>query len=171
MDNFLVRGLVLGRGSVLFRVVRLGGHRIRKARGNAADAHDAAHVFLYRDYSIAPLLDMRRRSEAVTDVLDAMIRHGVSLSRSVELTTQWDRIFAAGPLFLLTLDNLSAVRGLGIGDFHRVVLMFIIVSVILFMRLLFIVEMRLLWSGGIGFGKTPTGGFGQIWFPSSISPV
>ena len=32
-------GLVLGRGSASFRVVRLGGHQVRKARGNAADAH------------------------------------------------------------------------------------------------------------------------------------
>ena len=46
-------------------------------------------------------------------VLDAMIRYGVSLSRSVELTAQWDRILAAGPLYLVTLDDLSAVRGLG----------------------------------------------------------
>ena len=61
--------LVLGRGSFLFRVVRLGGHPVRKARGNAADAHDAADVFLYRDSSIAPLLDMRRRFKAVMVVL------------------------------------------------------------------------------------------------------
>ena len=42
---------------------------------------------------------------------------GISLSRSVELTVQWDRIVAAGPLYPVTLDDLSAVRGLGIGDF------------------------------------------------------
>ena len=34
------RGLVLGKGRALFRVVRLGGRRVRKARGNVADAHD-----------------------------------------------------------------------------------------------------------------------------------
>ena len=90
-------------------------------RGSAAGAHDAADVFLYRDSSVAPLLDMRRRFKAVMDVLDAMIRYGVSLARSVELTAQWDRILAAGPLYLVTIDDLSMVRGLGIGDFHRVV--------------------------------------------------
>ena len=47
--------LVLGRESASFRVVRLGAHKVRKARGNAADAHDAADVFLYHDSSIAPL--------------------------------------------------------------------------------------------------------------------
>ena len=40
------RGLVLGRGRACFRVVRLGGRKVRKARGNAGDAHDAAGVFL-----------------------------------------------------------------------------------------------------------------------------
>ena len=39
------RGMVLGRGSALFRVVRLGGHQVRKARANVADALDAADVF------------------------------------------------------------------------------------------------------------------------------
>ena len=119
------QGEVLGREMARFRLVRVGGegHRVRKVRCNTADAHDAADVFLYRDSSIAPLLDMRRRFKVVMDVLDAMIRCGVSLSlaRSVELTAQWDRILAVGPLYLVTLDDLSAVQGLGIGDFHRVV--------------------------------------------------
>ena len=90
--------------------------RLRKVRGNAVD------VFLYRDSSIAPLLDMRRRFKAVMDVLDAMIRSGVSLARSVELTAQCDSILAAGTLYHpVTLDDLGADRGLGIGDFYRVV--------------------------------------------------
>ena len=114
------RGLVLGRGSASFRVVRLGGHKVRKARGNAADAQDAADVFLYRDSSIAPLLAMRRRFEAVMDVLDAMIRNGISLSRSVELTAQWDRVLAMGPLYPVTFADIDVRRGLGVGEFFRV---------------------------------------------------
>ena len=55
------------------------------------------------------------------DVLGAMIRSGVSLSRAVELTAQWDRVLALGPLYPVTLDDLHAVQCLGIGDFHRVV--------------------------------------------------
>ena len=54
---------------------------------------------------------MRRRSKAVTDVLGAMIRYGVPLARSVELTIQLERILAAGPLFWF----------LGLGDFHHAV--------------------------------------------------
>ena len=38
-------GLVLGRGSALFRVVRLGGPLVKRARSNAADAVDAADIF------------------------------------------------------------------------------------------------------------------------------
>ena len=41
-------------------------------RGGVADAHDAADVFLYRDSSIASLLDMRRRFKPSMDVLDSI---------------------------------------------------------------------------------------------------
>ena len=68
-------------------------------------------------FSLAPLLDMRRRFKAVMDLLDAMIRYGVSLSRSVELTAQWDRILALGPMYPVTLDDLSVDRALDIGAF------------------------------------------------------
>ena len=113
--------MILGRGAALLRRVQLGGPWVRRARANAADAHDAADAFLYRDSSIAPLLDMRRRFKAVMDVLDAMIRYGISLSRSVELSAQWDRILAIGPLYPVTLGDLDVVRGVGIGEFHRIV--------------------------------------------------
>ena len=80
------RGLITGKGTARMRVVRLGGPEVRKARRNAADAHEGGDVFLYRDSSDAPLLDLRRGTKAVMDVLDAMIRDGISLARSVELT-------------------------------------------------------------------------------------
>ena len=68
-----VRVWFLGVGWLVSVPFGLGEHRVRKVRGNAADVHDAADVFLYRDSSIAPLLlDMRRRFKAVVDVLDAM---------------------------------------------------------------------------------------------------
>ena len=108
------KGLVLGRESASFRVVRHGGHRVRKARSRVADAHDAADVISNRDSSVALLLDMRRRFKAVMAVLDAMIRQGASLSRSVELPVRWDEILAAGPLHPVTLDDLHAVEGSGL---------------------------------------------------------
>ena len=113
--------MVLGRGIARFRHVRLGGDKVRKVRSNAVDVHDAADVLLYRDSPIAPLLDMRRGFKAGIDVLDAMILYGVSLARSVELTAQWDRILALGPMYPVSLDDLHAVQGLGHGDFFRVV--------------------------------------------------
>ena len=51
------------------------------------------------------------------DLLDAMTRHGLSLSRSVELTAQWGQILALGPMYPVTLDDLSVGRDLGIGAF------------------------------------------------------
>ena len=73
----------------------------RKARKNAADAHKGGDVFKNLDSSAAPLFDRRRRFKAVMDVLDAMIRDGISLTRSVELTAQWDEILRVGPVNLL----------------------------------------------------------------------
>ena len=115
------RGLVLGRGKASFRLVRLGGHKVRKVRGNAADMHDAAGIFLYRDSSIAPLLDKRRWFKAVLDVTDSMISHGVTLSRSVELTAQWSKILSNWLLYPVMMDDLHAVEGFGLGDLRRVV--------------------------------------------------
>ena len=90
-------------------------------RGGAADAHDAAAVFLYRDSIIAPLLDMRRRFKAIMSVLDSMISHGVALVRSVELIAKWDKILSIGPLYPVTLDDFHTVEGFGLGDYRRVV--------------------------------------------------
>ena len=166
------QGLVLGRG-----VARLGSHKVRKVRGGAVDVHDAADVFLYRDSSIAPLLDMRRRFRAVMGVLDAMIRSGISLSRSVELTSQWDRILALGPLHPVTLDDLSLNQGMGTGAFyhaasgvHRRLSDFIHAVVVC---------RRDEAVKGWRFGKTPwcipICGFVQTWFSLllffSVSPI
>ena len=162
------RGMVLGRSSAVFRVVRLGGHPVRKARANIADVLDAADVFLYRDSSIAPLLDMRRRFKAVMDVLDAMIRSGISLSRSLELTAQWNRILPIGPLYPVTFDDLSLDHGMGIGAFyhapsgiHRRLSDFIHAVVVCRRDEAFR-------GAATGFGKIPwcilIGGFAQIWF-------
>ena len=161
------KGLVLGRSTALFRWVQLGGPRVRRARANAADALDAADVFLYRDLSVAPLLNMRRRFKVVMDLLGAMIRSGVSLSRSVELTIQWNQILALGPVFPVTLDDLSVDCGLGIGAFFEVAsdvhrrLSDFIHQVVIHRR------DAAIQGGVIGLGKIPwyipIVGFGLIW--------
>ena len=43
----------MGRGSARLRVVRLRAPKVRKARGNVADFHEAGDVFMHRDSSIA----------------------------------------------------------------------------------------------------------------------
>ena len=70
------RGLVLGRGTDRFRVVRLGGPKVLKVRGSAVDPADGGDVHQYRDSSLAPLLDLRRRLKVVFDLLGGMIRDG-----------------------------------------------------------------------------------------------
>ena len=102
-------------------------------------------------------------------VLDAMIRYGVSLSRSVELTAQWDKILALGPLHPVTLDDFSFDQGMGIGAFFHAASVSIVVSVTSFMRLWFTVGTRLFAGGGIGDVRIPlcilTSGSGLIWCP------
>ena len=48
------RGLVLGRGMVRMRSVRLGGPMVRSVRRSAADIGEIDDVSLYRDSSAAP---------------------------------------------------------------------------------------------------------------------
>ena len=79
----------------------------------------------------------------------------LSLARSVELTAQWDRIPAVGHLYPVTLDDLHAVQGLGLGDFHRIVsgvhrrLSDFVHAVVVHRR------DEAIRGGGIGFGKIP----------------
>ena len=84
---------------------------------NAADVHDAADVFLYRDSSIAPLLDMRRRFRAVLNVLDSMISYGVTLGR-LSLLPKGARSFLLGLFTLLSCMIFMLLRRI-VGDLHR----------------------------------------------------
>ena len=104
-------------GVVVLDFVSLGWvvPKVRKARGNVADAHEAGDVFMSRDSSIVPLLDLRRRLKAV-----ATIRNGVSLARSLELTIQWDCILRAGPFHPITQGDFQSALAGGIGEIRRV---------------------------------------------------
>ena len=115
------RGLILGRSTARMRVVRLGGPQVRKAWKNAADAHEGGDVFMCRDSSAAPLLDLRRRFKAVMDVPDAMIRDWFSLARTVELVAQWDEILRVGVVNPVTLEDFQLAGSGGLGECRRVV--------------------------------------------------
>ena len=76
---------------------------------------------MYRDSSIAPLLDLRRRLKVVFDLLGGMIRDGFTLARSFELTDQWSCILSAGPLHPVTMDDVLSVQRGGLGWFREIV--------------------------------------------------
>ena len=69
-----------------------------------------AMLFMYQDSSIAHLLDLRWRLKVVMDVPGGMLRGGITLSLSLELTFQWDCILGAGPVHPVTLDDVQALR-------------------------------------------------------------
>ena len=79
------RGFCLGRGLARFNRVRLGGPKVRRIRARCSDPGDGALVDLYRDHSVAPLVDLRRRLRAVLDILAAIGRSGFTISRDLSL--------------------------------------------------------------------------------------
>ena len=105
------RGFRLERGIARFNKVWLGGPRVRKARARCLDPGDGALVDLYRDASVAPLVDLKRRFRAVLDILSAVRRFGFSVSRGLELTRQCDAIIAAGPMGTVTSGDLETASG------------------------------------------------------------
>ena len=117
----LIRGLVSGRGAFFVRTVKLGGPKVRKARRNFADPLEGGDVFMYYDASTAVLLDLRRRFKAVVDVLRAVIRDGVTLARSLQLTVQWDGILRIGPVFPITMQDFVMAKTGGLGVWLQVV--------------------------------------------------
>ena len=57
------------------------------------------------------MLDLRRRLKVVVDLLSAMIRDGVSFSRSVEFAVQWDGILRVGPIHPITAEVFLLAMG------------------------------------------------------------
>ena len=115
------RGLVLGKGMVRMRTVRLGGPVVRSVRRNAADVGEVDDVSLYRDSSAAPVLDLRRKLKAILDLLDAIIRCGASFTRAVELLHLWDCVMRLGPLGSVRVEEYIAARTCGVGESRRLV--------------------------------------------------
>ena len=66
---------------------------------------------------LPPLLLLRRRLKVVMELADVMIRSGVSLSRSVELSVQWDKVLSIGPLFPVTYADFEGLLGVELVDF------------------------------------------------------
>ena len=98
------RGISLGRGAARFSAIRLGSPKMRSARPRCADPGGGAQVDLYRDGSIAPLVDLRRKSRAVPDVVGSSGRSGYTLARGLELARQWRKVIRSSPLLQTQLD-------------------------------------------------------------------
>ena len=75
---------------------------------------------MYRDSSVVPLLDLRRRIKVVYDVIGDMLRNGFTLARSLELAAQWSCTLSIGPLHPVTSDDLLRVQEGGLGWFREV---------------------------------------------------
>ena len=113
--------MVLGRGMVRMRTVRLGGPVVRSVRRNAADVGEVGDVSLYRDTSAAPVLDLRWKLKAILDLLDAIIRCGASFTRAVEFLHLWDCVMRLGPLGSVRVEEYTAARTCGVGESRRLV--------------------------------------------------
>ena len=61
------------------------------------------------------------RFKAVGDLLHALIRDGVTLARSLELTVQWDGITRIGPIYPLTVQDFEMAWSGGLGEWLQVV--------------------------------------------------
>ena len=81
-------GLVLGRGTA--RLGSLGLVVLEFARFVVVPLARwmGGDVLMYRDASVAPLLDLRSRLKVAMYVPGEMIRSGFTLARSLELTAQ-----------------------------------------------------------------------------------
>ena len=53
-------------------------------------------------------------------MLDSMIRDGISLARSVELTAQWDEILRVGPVDPISSEDFELAHSGGLGECRRV---------------------------------------------------
>ena len=123
------------------------GPRVRRFRARCSDPGDGALVDLYRDRSVAPLVDARRRLRAVLDVIANIGRSGFTVSRGLELTRQWRSVVAGGPQGTVTAEALARVAGLGLLTW-RFLLLFCVTGWTSFCRVLFGIERRRLFLGG-----------------------
>ena len=105
------RGLVLGRGTAKFMGVSFDGANVGRFRREIAWPAGAAEVHLFRDFSIAPVLILKRRLRVVADLLRRSGENGFTVSRGLELDAQWRSILRDGPVGPAAWDHLVAVDG------------------------------------------------------------
>ena len=109
-------GFRLGRGAASFRYVSIGGPVVGKVRSDLGSA-DGQAVHLFKDSSVSRVIILRRRLGCVLSVLDGIYRNGLTLSRDLELSAQWDAVVSAGPCGPLCRANLAVSPAVGLSSF------------------------------------------------------
>ena len=99
-------GFRLGRGAASFRYVSIGGPVVGEVRSDLGSG-DGQAVHLFKDSSVSRVIIIRRRLGCVLSVLDGISKYGLTLSRDLELSVQWDAIVSAGPCGPLCRANLA----------------------------------------------------------------
>ena len=112
-------GFRLGRGAARFRYVPIGGPVVGKLRSDLGSG-DGQAVHLFKDSSVSRVIILRRRLGCVLSVLDGIFRNGLTLSRDLELSAQWDAVVSAGPLCRANFAVSPAVGLSSFGDHVRV---------------------------------------------------
>ena len=111
-------GLEVGRGAAAFREVALGGPVPLCSLPSPVRCEGGEFfVHLYEDRSGAGLVKLEREVKCVCDVLDAIDRHGVTLSRNLELGRRWESLVRSGPLVLVGWDDLVVAPDTGLSVF------------------------------------------------------
>ena len=65
-------------------------------RARAWDDADGMLAHMYRDKWMSPIFNLRRRLKIVLDVIRCIRASGFSLARGLELSSQWNKVVAAG---------------------------------------------------------------------------
>ena len=89
---------------------------------------DGQAVHIFKDASVSRGIVLRRRLGCVLSVLDGISKNGLTLSRDLELSVQWDAIVSAGPC----------------GPFVALTLLFPLLLVFRFLVIMFVFCMMLL---------------------------
>ena len=99
-----------------FRYVPIGGLVVGKLRSDLGSG-DGQAVHLFKDSSVSRVIILRRRLGCVLSVLDGIFRDGLTLSRDLELSAQWDAVVSAGPCGPHCSANLAVSPAVGLSSF------------------------------------------------------
>ena len=110
-------GLKVGRGSAAFREVFLGGPVSLCSRPATVRSDVGELVYLYKEPSTAGMVKLKRKIQGVCDLLDAIDRHEITLSRSLELGRRWESVVRGGPVGPVGWADLIIAPETGLPEF------------------------------------------------------